>query len=910
MEGNLKNLDLEVSRMMEPLEFSLWCDERKFSELARKVIEEIRSSEPVRNRQSRVGNWTGRFASDKMGRTIQFESRTPEFPAVVSYEHGDEVFEFYDQPSKIELRYVAKSGRPIACWHTPDFFVLSVKGAGWEEWKPEEKLVELAESQPGRYQRDEQGHWRCPPGERYAARYGLTYRVRSSSELNPIYIRNLNFLEDYLCDPQLQVEKTALKVMRDLFADEPVMTLKVLLEHVEAQHIYMALLRKHFYVDLYAAPLADSEYVHIFRDEQVAKGYIIMSESPYRSRVSSSEEIEVGIGQGIVWDGRAWTIYNHGDTSFALRSERGDWVEVGKEEFYALASQGKIAQPIQKGHANIGGVNDVELAILAKATTQDYREANERYRLLQRYRAGETPEQVDVPYSTLRDWAVKEEKAELEYGHGYIGLLTKYQRGGNTERKLPDVSLKVMMDFIENDYETDRQKPKVHSWGQMVRYCESKGIHPPSYKTYCKEIKKRKGYEQTLKRRGRRAAYQEKVPYLFLDQDTPRHGDFPWQIVHLDHFEPDIQLVSSRTGKVLGKPWASVMTDANSRRPLAVYLTFDPPSRRSDMMVIRECVRRYKRLPQILVVDGGSDFNSTYFEALLAYHNITKFERPAADPRAGSVEERLFGTTKTGFIDNALGNTKALKNPREMTRSVDPRRKATWTLAAFYRRLCQWCYDVYDNNYHTTLERTPREEYDAGITLSGVRPYRDVEYDLKFLMQTLPISDRGEKLQVHYRKGVQVHYEFYRSKKLDDVAGTEVEVRTDPFDISRVFAFVKGEWTLCEAAHFLALRHHSERELQLISDELRRRRSVSAQQYPITIKRIAEFLASVEAEEQFGIQQMCDAESRDILQAIDVSYAAQFPLFQVSSPILSPDEVEDDDNESVVDNEEIYGDYE
>ncbi len=419
------------------------------------------------------------------------------------------------------------------------------------------------------------------------------------------------------------------------------------------------------------------------------------------------------------------------------------------------------------------------------------------------------------------------------------------------------------MDFIANDYETDRQKPIVHSHGQMVKHCEAKGIHPPSYKTYCKEIKKRRGYKQTLKRKGRRAAYQEKVPSLYMDQGTPRHGDFPWQIMHLDHFQPDIQLVSSRTGKVLGKPWATVMTDANCRRVPALYLSFDPPSHRSDMMVIRECVRRYKRLPQILVVDGGSDFNSTYFEALLAYYNITKFERPPAEPRAGSVEERLFGTTRTGFINNVLGNTRPVKKPRETTRSVDPRRKAAWTLAAFYRRLCQWCYDVYDNNYHTALERTPREEYEAGITLSGVRPYRDIKYDQKFLMQTMPTSDRGEKLRVHYQKGVQVHYEFYWSRNLTDgeVVGTEVEVRTDPFDISRVFAFVKGEWTQCDAAHFLALRHHSVRELQLISDELRRRRSVSAQRYPITIKRIAEFLASVEAEEQFGIQRLCDAES-------------------------------------------------
>ncbi len=61
--------------MMDELEFSLWCDHLKYPKTTRGVIEKIRSSEPVRSRQSRVGNWTGRYASDKMGRTIQFESR-------------------------------------------------------------------------------------------------------------------------------------------------------------------------------------------------------------------------------------------------------------------------------------------------------------------------------------------------------------------------------------------------------------------------------------------------------------------------------------------------------------------------------------------------------------------------------------------------------------------------------------------------------------------------------------------------------------------------------------------------------------------------------------------------------------------------------------------------------------------
>jgi hypothetical protein len=90
------------------------------------------------------------------------------------------------------------------------------------------------------------------------------------------------------------------------------------------------------------------------------------------------------------------------------------------------------------------------------------------------------------------------------------------------------------------------------------------------------------------------------------------------EIVHIDHTELDIEAVCSRRGRVLGRPWLTLLTDAFSPRVLALYLTFDPPSYCSCMMVWREWFRRHARLPQIVVVNGGRDFQSIYFETLLA----------------------------------------------------------------------------------------------------------------------------------------------------------------------------------------------------------------------------------------------------------------------------------------------------
>jgi putative transposase len=88
---------------------------------------------------------------------------------------------------------------------------------------------------------------------------------------------------------------------------------------------------------------------------------------------------------------------------------------------------------------------------------------------------------------------------------------------------------------------------------------------------------------------------------LELELTTQRHGDRPFEIAHIDHTELDVELVFSRTGRNLGRPWLTLLVDAFSRRILAVYSTFDPPSYRSCMMALRICVLRHGRLPQTIV---------------------------------------------------------------------------------------------------------------------------------------------------------------------------------------------------------------------------------------------------------------------------------------------------------------------
>src|SRR5437899_9970137 len=160
-----------------------WFQRLHTAEQTRTTMDHIRSSAPSRRVGGGRSNVSGRYPSRKMGVTIQFESHRVELAGIYEMEHDPDVLEFFDQPITIKLDYESLGGRRVGVMHTPDFFVIRTRNAGWEEWKTEDDLLRLAERCPNRYVLSEDGHWRCPPGETQAKIFEL-YLPR------PLFSRN------------------------------------------------------------------------------------------------------------------------------------------------------------------------------------------------------------------------------------------------------------------------------------------------------------------------------------------------------------------------------------------------------------------------------------------------------------------------------------------------------------------------------------------------------------------------------------------------------------------------------------------------------------------------------------------------------------------------------------------------
>jgi putative transposase len=776
--------------MLSPEAFEAWCKGIGISPYARTLVEQIRTSAPARRVGGGRANVSGRYPSRKMGVTIQFESHRVELAGIYEMEHDADVLEFYDQAIQIKLRYEGPGGKRLGVLHTPDFFVMRTTSAGWEEWKTEEHLLQLAKHSPNRYVSDEGGQWCCPPGEAYARELGFYYRVRSSREINWVYQRNIQFLEDYLRS-ELSVRPEAQEHVRTLVSVCPAIPLSDLFQETEGavtrDELFAMIALGPLKVDLSSAPLTEPDKVHVQLNPRQA------------------------------------------DTC------PGVWKDMP----------------------------DRAVGILSGMGPHEMAEANRRLRLIRAYQARE-PLDESVSARTVRHWLQRFRHAEALHGDGYLGLLPRFQNCGNRNSKLPEKTQALMSEIIGTDYEALKQKRKVHVYGALIRACEFKGTVAPSYKTFSVAVDRRLQGDLVFKRCGRRAAYRLAPPYLELHLTTPRHGERPFHIGHIDHTQLDVEIVCSGTGRNLGRPWWTVLLDAFSRRVLAFSLCFDPPSYRSCMMVLRECVRRHGRLPQILVVDGGQEFESIYFETLLARYECTKKSRPPAKPRFGSVCERLFGTS-TQLIYSLAGNTQITKNVRQVTASVDPKNHAVWTLEFLHNRLSEWGYEFYDTTMHPALGQSPRDCFTLGLERSGNRPHRQIPYDEEFRMMTMPTTVKGTAL-INTGKGVKINHLHYWSPVFRDpaVERTQVPVRYDPYDAGTAFAYVGNRWVTCYSEYFSLFHGRSEREMMIAAAELYKRYRDHSRQFRLTARRLADFVASAESEESLLVQRLQDAAARRI----------------------------------------------
>jgi putative transposase len=841
-------------------EFGEYCGRLKFSSPTVELLKQIRTSPPSRRVGGGRESVSGFYSSSKNGFGVQFESHTVEFHLVYKLEHDRDVLEYYCQPPAIQLRYLAPSGKLVVVWHTPDYFVLWRDRAGWIEAKHKDRLPELTIGSPNRY-RLVDNRWECPAGREYAQPLSLCYEVHSSEYIDPTFIRNAQFLDDYWrsADP---VPPASVEAVLKCLARTPSITLEGLLSEIKdtvpPDDLYQLLAKRAIHFDWSAAPLVEPARVRVFADEQAVAQF---GAAANRDRISVGL-INLRVNGQLDWDGKPWKILNVGNNNVSLLGEDNQFTELPGVVVEGLIREGRLHYGSDQDQ--IATEHPKVQTLLSQASPKDLAIANSRAELVQCYISGDSGQSSHSLSRSHRRYVSQFLQAQKIYGNGYIGLLPQTKHKGNRTRRMDELTRNALTASIEGEYQVLNQPTIYSCWARLKMSREAQSLSYPSYTTYRKQIREQPKYTQTLKRKGRRAAYSTSEFHWTLERGTPRHGDRPFEIGHIDHTELDIELVSAITGQNRRRVWLTLLTDAFSRRVLAFYLTFDEPSYRSCMMVLRECVRLHQRLPQIMVIDGGPEFRSTYFDQVIARFEKTKKTRPAAKARFGAICERLFGTTNTQFIYNLHGNTQITKNVRQVTKSNNPQNLAVWDIESLYERLTAYLYEVYDTIEHPALGMSPRDAFCLGIRNSGARLQSIIRYDQDFMMATAPSTRKGTA-KVWPGRGVTINYFLYWSEAFRNpgLEGREVPVRYDPWNAAIAWAYANGQWVVCHSLHHGTLEGRSEKELKIASDLLRdQMRAYGQARLSITASKLAAFVENTKQHESLLMQRARDIESR------------------------------------------------
>ena len=144
------------------------------------------------------------------------------------------------------------------------------------------------------------------------------------------------------------------------------------------------------------------------------------------------------------------------------------------------------------------------------------------------------------------------------------------------------------------------------------------------------------------------------------------------------------------------------------------------------------------------------------------------------------------------------------------------------------------------------------------------------------------------KVQPGHR--VKINYIYYWSNLFRDpeLENTQVPVRYDPFNIGLAYAYVKGQWVECTSQYYIDFQGHTEKELKLASSEIRKRDRNHTKNNKVSAKKLANFLASAEAQEALFKQRSHDFETRQVIQIIEGKVT---PLAQHQNQSDRPQEV-------------------
>lgn len=400
-----------------------------------------------------------------------------------------------------------------------------------------------------------------------------------------------------------------------------------------------------------------------------------------------------------------------------------------------------------------------------------------------------------VTRRTLQRWATK-----LREG-GPLALNPEWSKCGRRGPRIASWHGTLLSDCVATARRSGKRPTRTAAYGKYEdalkeaarkHRCNEAAV---GYSTFCRVWKQRDHCTKDAMARGGRRLANAVEPYGDIDEQTVL-ADGPFQVAHIDHcLAPSY--AKDESGNE-GKPWLTLLVGDWNGEPIARMMTEKYPSHRTDLALLRDCVRRHGRLPHTIFSDHGSDFMGNVFVGALAALGVSSLYRPEANPRVGHRVERTFGTFATTVCQGYEGFAFDIPNSRAISKKKHPSKGPKRDFDELRRHTDHLLFEVIPTLKPLDggdSKRDARVRFERLYGRQGV----SVKTDLKFLIVTAP--PLKEKGLVEPSGAIRVLDKRFYSAALIGTSIDKLDTppRPEPEDPTVLYYALNGKWRVAKS---------------------------------------------------------------------------------------------------------------
>lgn len=391
-------------------------------------------------------------------------------------------------------------------------------------------------------------------------------------------------------------------------------------------------------------------------------------------------------------------------------------------EFKVLKISALKSEKIEKS-------KEIDISLYDK---KEWNEATRKYEIIKPLLTGkrnkkseveEVSQEHDISVATIYRWLQDYKKTGT-----VSSLVPEFKKRGGPKKNRLDKEDETIIKSVLDEYYLNAQK---YSIPYIYRIIQEKfhnaNLKAPHINTIRKRIENISSKEVTKYRDGNKVHDTRGMP------DKNPRGNFPLELVQIDHTPLDLDLVDEENREPIGRAYLTLGIDVFSRMIMGFYISYEPVSFFNtgqcilNMIMPKDDFLKQQNvegewpiygLPREISTDNAKEFRGIDLTRFCEQYSMEIDWRPVGRSFYGANVERVFRTLSSE-VHNLSGTT--FSNIVQKG-NYNSQKNASMTISEFEQWFTELIVNIYHKKEHSEIGMTPEEKYMEGIFGLGEYP--------------------------------------------------------------------------------------------------------------------------------------------------------------------------------------------